>query len=378
MSGPPKVSAEELDAAALSTLARDCRLAGVERQVLLVRLSLVTADSYRPHHGRLAEGALEPLSRADRARLYRLPGHDLALAWRGNAPGREQEALAALSVLFADAGPPLPRLADLVRRFILPRDAERLAACLSAPPAAPRAAPRRPPLDLALLSRIERALASADMSRFARRRPVCRRDASGRFRLAWEKRFLSVVEVGESLAPEHDITADPWLFRRLTRTLDRRMLALLSAPRELAGAAPFAINLNVESILSPAFLAFDSALPAALCGHVTLDLLPSDILSDAAAFAFARNFALSRGYRLSVRGVTAALLPTLPLGPLGLDLLLLRYEPALASLPPAALDAVSPERERIVLTRVDQPAILEWAEAQGLVLFQGRAALPHP
>ncbi len=376
MTALPQLPSVELDTMALGSLARDCRLAGVERQVLLVRLSLLPPEYYRPHHGRLAESALEPLAGADRARLYRLPGHDLALAWRGDAERQENRVLATLAVLFADPAPPLPRIAELVRRFTVPRDAERLTACLAAPEPIEPQAPERPPLDLAALGAIERALASADMSRFARRRSICRRDGSGQFRLAWEQRFLSVSEIGESLAPEHDLAGDPWLFRRLTRTLDRRLLALLSVPRELSSAPPFAINLNVESILSPAFLTFDAALPAGLRGEIVLELLPADILNDAPAFLFARDFARGRGYRLALSGVAPALLPMLTLRALGLDFLELRYSSELASMPAAALEGASEERKRILLTRADSPAALLWGEAQGFVLFQGRAALP--
>ncbi len=374
----PQASLEELDAAALATLARDCRLAGVERQVLLLRLSRLPFDYYRPHHGRLAEGAFEPLARADRARLYHLPGHDLALAWRGEAAPQESQVLSTLSILFAEPRGRLPALSELVRRFVLPRDAERLAACLAAPASSLPATRHRTPLDPTALFAIERALASADMARFARRRPVCRRDAAGRLTLAWEKRFLSVAEIGEVLAPERDLAADPWLFRRLTETLDRRMLALLSAPGELVHAAPFGINVNVETILSPAFLAFDAVLPAAFRGTVVLDFLPADILNDAAGFLFARDFARGRGYRLAVRGVTAALLPVLPLAPLDLDLMAVRYSPELAALPPAALDEAAPDRTQILLTRVESAAALLWGTEQNLVLFQGRAALPDP
>ena len=62
--------------------------------------------------------------------------------------------------------------------------------------------------------------------------------------------------------------ADPWLFRRLTRTFDRRMLALLASPEELRLAGPLGIDLNVASVLSPAFLRFDGGV----AGGVALDM----------------------------------------------------------------------------------------------------------
>ncbi len=367
---PARAAAE---GAALRALAVECRRAGVERHVLLLRLSLLPSDYYRPHHGRLAESALEGLARADRAHLYRLPGNDLAVAWRGEAAA-EPEALEALATLFAGAVADLPPFRALVRRFLLPRDAAALAACLAGEAAAPPPAPRpRPPLDLPELGRIERSLASADLSSFARRHPVCRQDARGHWRLAWEQRLLSIGELAETLAPEHDLHADPWLFRRLARTLDRRMLALLAAPGEIGRAPPFAVDLNVESILSPAFLSFDAALPASLRGKILLALLPADILADAASFLFARDFARGRGYRLLVRGVSAALLPAISLARLGLDFLEIQFSQALTRLP-----GPIEEPDRVVLSRVDSEDALAWGEAQGLRLFEGCMAAPEP
>ena len=370
-------TAEAADAGSLRALAAECRRASVERQVLLLRLSLLPGDYYRPHHGRLAESAVEKLARADRARLYRLPGNDLAVVWRGEAAA-EQEVLAALRTLFAGARTMLPPFSALVRRFVLPDDAASLAACLAGeagPVPAPR--PRRPSVDLAELARLERALAFADMARFARRRPVCRKDTEGNWQLVWERRLFSVAELAENLTPEHDLLADPWLFRRLTRTLDRRMLALLAAPGEIGKAPPFAVDLNVESILSPSFLAFDAVLPSGLRGKVLLGLLPTDILADAAAFRFARDFARGRGYRLIARGITASLLPAISLAALGLDFLELEFAEALLGVASAPLGEVSEDRGRIVLCRADTEEALTWGEAQGLSLFEGGMAAPE-
>ncbi len=368
--------AADAEAAALRALAAECRRAAVARQALLLRLSLLPGDYYRPHHGRLAESAIEKLTRADRARLYRLPGNDLAVVWRGEAAG-EQEALAALRTLFAGARTMLPPFSALVRRFVLPDDATSLAACLAGGAGqAPAPPTRRPPVDLAELARIERALASADMARFARRRPVCRKDAEGNWRRVWERRLLSATELAENLTPEHDLLADPWLFRRLTRTLDRRMLALLAAPGEIGRALPFAIDLNVESILSPSFLAFDAVLPSGLRGKVLLGLLPADILADAVSFRFARDFARGRGYRLIVRGITASLLPAISLAALGLDFLELEFAEALLGLASSRLGEVSEDRGRIVLCHADTEELVAWGEAQGLSLFEGGMAAP--
>lgn len=361
---------------ALRGLVRDCAASGVERRVLLLRTDLLPPRLTRPHHLRLMREALDPLLSAERACLHDLPTARLALAWRGPAAALLQQSMAALEHLLGAGlrvGP--AAIQGLVRLFDLPRDGAALLAVAGdaeAAPSHPLAVPAVPvavPLDAAALAAMERHLSTADMTRFARRSPIHRLDG-GQVRLAWEKRYLSIPELTDTLAPGRSIRADAWLFRRLTRVLDRRMLALLSAPLELRGAGPFSLDLNVGSILSPEFLRFDAALPGALRGRVVLDMQPADVLADPAAFAFARTFARARGYRLLLRGVTAALLPLLCLPPMELDVVQLRWSPELTRIAPALLQAGSAEW---LLSRADDAGAVRWGREQGVTLFQGRA-----
>ena len=96
-------------------------------------------------------------------------------------------------------------------------------------------------LDPSILALLEGCLAQADVARFARRKSVWQIDGV-HGSLAWEERALSIEEITDELAPGYDLRAEPWLFRRLTRTLDRRMLALLASPGELAAAGPFCVS----------------------------------------------------------------------------------------------------------------------------------------
>ncbi len=370
----------------LTSLVRDCAVSGVGRRVLLLRADLLPPRLSRPHHLRLAHEALEPLTGADRARRHELPHGRMAISWRGDAATRMHKALDALEHLLLDAPLDAPAMPELARLFDLPKDGAILIALAAAPAHGTHTAdpddtghdldhraPEPPTaLDLPVLEAIEGRLATASVARFVRRRSVCRLNTTS-LDLAWETRFLSIPELTAELCPGRNAQADPWLFRRLTRVLDRRMLSLLSATAELRDAGPFALDLNVGGVLSPEFQRFDAALPARLRGHTILNLHPADIMADIPAFRFARAFARARGHRILLRGLTPPLLPLLDLAALELDYVELRWSATVAGMDPAALQAGT---ARWILARADTDAALRWGRAAGIGLMQGEAIQP--
>jgi hypothetical protein len=364
------------DAHRLAALARDCGATGVRRRCLILRLSCLPADLTRPHHLRLAGEALDPMLLADRAQRFLLPNNDIAVVWRGTAEALLAASQNAVRAMLSDTDPAIPGPDRLWRVLDLPEDADTLRALaiasLSDPTAAAGASPGVP-LDPAALAALEAALAHADVARFARRRAVCTREADGAFRLAWELRTLALDELCAELAPGRDARAEPWLYRRLARTLDRRLLALLAATGELRAAGPFGLELAVGSVLSAEFLRFDAALPHGLRGQVTLGLEPADMFADLPAFVFARDFARARGYRLLLRAAAGTLLPVLPAARLGMDLAELPWSEGTMALPTDLLDEAA---ERLVLVGADSAEAVAWGRANGIRLFEGRAAPP--
>ena len=375
LSPPAREAASQLEALVHETLST-----ATARQALLLRLSTLPRALAQPHHLRLAVEALAPLTMADRARLFVLPNHDAAVVWRGPATAALADSLTRLRTLFADAAPSEETLAfnpdSIARHLGLPEEADLLLGAITAsrqPPPAPRPTAPNTPLDPAALTALEAALARADLSRFARRRPVCAVIPGQGLKPAWESRRFSLAEIAETLTPDRDLTADPWLFRRLTHSLDRRMLALLAAPQELDGAGPFAVALNIASVLSPAFLRFDAALPARLRGHVTIAVRPEDVLCDPPAFLFARDFTQARGYRLLLAGITPAIVGAFPPEATGINHVELAWRPELAI---TTLAAIGLPAKNTVLAGVDTSAALDWARAQGVPYVTGLLAKP--
>jgi hypothetical protein len=357
------------DADELAKLTRDCAMSGVARRVLFAHFASLPAELRRPHHLRLLHDSLEPMRGADRVRFFALPNGDIAVAWRGETASAASGVTADLARLLADMETPVD-LAAIVRILNLPEDAAEVNAAIAASTAV-QSAPERKWGSTALLgpatiAQIEHDLIQVNVSRFVRRKQIVELMPDGNFALRWEKHYLAISELIQSLAPDGASQAPPWLFRRLTRTLDRRVLALLAAPHELRDIGPFSINLNIASILSSDFLRFDEALPTALRGRVTLDLLPVDFVADPATFLFARNFAQARGYRTLLRGIDADLLPMFAGTHHVVDLLQIRWSDALGQIDPSSLQ---PGAQAIVLTRAT-PEGMAWGRTCGIRYYQ--------
>jgi hypothetical protein len=372
--GPPPGAA---GAVALAGLVRETVAAGVERRVLLFRPSrLAPVRRHGPQFAMLL-GAWEGLRRTSRTRVFELPrgglvaieampGHHLAEAERSIADMLEpKEAAAALSML---------RLPDQAAA-VLAAVEEALGLIAAVRAAAPQPAGRAPQGDA--IAAAERALASADVSAFMRRRKVCRlTPGGGSPDPLREDRRLSLRDVRDALLPGIELGLAPALARRLRRMLDRRLLAGLARPEELRGIGPLCLALGVDAVTSPDFLRLDALWPAALRGALTIALPARDAAMDPAGFVFARDLLVARGHRpmLDVAGPAALL--ALPPARAGIGHLRLRWSEALPALGTPAAEALRAafpaEADAVVLSGVDRPAAIAWGWEMGITLFQGR------
>ena len=177
--------------------------------------------------------------------------------------------------------------------------------------------------------------------------------------------------------PHVQLTGNPWLFRYLTQSLDKRMLAHLS--REWSHERSFSINLNVSTLLSPEFLKFDQLISTSARGRLVIEIQKVDIFADMGAFLFAREYARDRGYRLCLDGMTHLTLPFIDREKLELDLVKLLWSPELAAAENAQmLDdlracVASIGASRVILAHCDSERCRKNRPfARHFTLFQGR------
>ncbi len=367
------------DALALAHFVRDAVAAGLVRDVLHLRLAGMAAGLRQDHHQRLVREALEPLLRPTRARVFELPNGDILAV----APTEGRHLRAAedqLAILFAAE----ERLPFIRRR--LPEEAAALLAAVEeslAPGPVPAgssgleevpAATDAVALTAADLVAMERGLGNVSLARFLVRRPVCRLapgDAGPE--VAWEELRLGWPELCGALLPGADPSLSPALFRRLRRLVDRRLLTELSRPAEARRLGRVGLRLALDSIAEPEFLRLDAALGREGRVRMTLGIHAEDALADPAGFGFARDFCRGRGWRVAIDIDAPGLLPALPAALLAVDLIRLRWTPALPG-----LEAALPEdRSRLVLGGADRAAAIGWGWEAGITLFEGRLLRPR-
>jgi hypothetical protein len=364
-------------AVGLAALVRETVAAGVERRVLVFRPARLSPQHRRPAQLALLREAWDGLRRTSRTRVFDLPraglaavegapGHHLASAHETLAGMLDpQEAAAAIELLR------LPDQAAAVLAAV--EEALGLDAAMRA---APAPATGRAP-EGAAIGQAERALLSADLTAFIRRRRVCRLvPGGGAPDPVWEDRRVALEDVCAALLPGCDTARAPWLARRFRRSIDARLLAGLTHAEELRGLGPLSLTLGVDAVTSPEFLRLDAMWPAALRGALIVAIAAEEAATDPAGFAFAREVLLLRGHRPMLDAAAPGAVLALPPSRAGTPVVRLRWSdalPALGSPGAETLRAALPaEAEAVVLAGVDRPAAIAWGWEMGITLFQGR------
>jgi len=367
-----------------------------------IHLSLLRPYHRRPHHLRIARKTLDPLVRKFDAGIYDLHNGNMVVIAKGATLAEIDDCVSQVRTLFSEdplftgahgsdgRGAPdelsfctwydLAKDFDaLLRRVRTLDDARKVAA--EADAQAARGGFVRsvgPDIGPTHLEQIEKAIEHADLGNILRRQDVCAIIPGLRPEKIYHELYFSMYYLAQTLLPGHNITADDFLFRHLTRVLDRRMLALMTRREMLPMLKGAALNLNVRSVMAPDFMEFDKSTNVQDRGSLAIELPAIDVLNDPGDYFFARDFLKERGYKIILDGLHPLNLPLVDRDWLGFDFIKLIWVPSLfddskgqrAAALKAAVARVG--RERIVLCRLDDDLGLKAGESLGITLYQGR------
>lgn len=229
----------------------------------------------------------------------------------------------------------------------------------------------------AQLGKLEEALTNADLSAIMRQQPICAVTAEDPPEMVFHEMYVSIDDLGRTLLPGVSIASDPWLFQHLTRTLDRRVLRQVVHDHAKTTMA-FSLNLNVATVLSADFRRFERTIGQGVRGRLIIEFQHIDILSDMAAYLFAREYLRELGFKICIDGLNHLTLPLVDRAKLGLDLLKMHWSDDLLSgmSQDASTTLESAVRAagvgRIIMCRCESANALKMGHNMGISLFQGR------
>ena len=361
-----------------------------------VHLSRLKPHNRRDHHIRVAANTFEGLVRDLHGQLFVLKNSDLFFIYKDEAQNDVETSLLRLKFLFSDD----PLLAEddesrfctyyhvdrdydeilsLVRRLVHdetetdeePEPADEH----DAKSALQLRQERGEPLSPRVLGRVEQSLQRADLSNLVRRQYVCGLVGKATPQPFFSELFISIRDLRETLLPGVDISSSRWLFQHLTETLDRRVLSMLAKSNDRSITGEISVNLNVSTILSPEFMQFDDSVIASMRGSIVIELQKVDIFADINAFIFAREFAKERGYRICIDGLTYETMPFINRERLGADMIKLVWDAEVmeeVGHQAIAERVKSAGGSRVILCRCDDEAAVDFGQAVGVKMFQGR------
>jgi EAL domain-containing protein (putative c-di-GMP-specific phosphodiesterase class I) len=365
------------------------------RRAVHLHLSRLLPHNRRDQHLRIAVSTFEDLVKQYDGQIFLLGNGDIVFIAKGASAADIDGAVTRVRFLFsedplAQEGGTTDQFAtwynleshyndyySIIKRLAAEAERKKRATKAAGTPAEP-AGRRRHPLDPALLSKLEEFLARADMSNLMRRQAICAMTPGAQPQAMFRELFISIADLQGTVIPDVDLFADPWLFQRLTQTLDRRILALMTRNDDSTLSSAFSLNLNVSTILSPEFLAFDKAFKSASRGTVVIEMQKIDIFADLGAFFFARDFLKERGYKVCLDGLNFMTFPFIDRAKLGVDMLKIVWSQDMTADQPARGGPSMKElvehtgRARVILSRIDNDSAVRFGHSLGITLFQGR------
>ncbi|MBL4802742.1 MAG: EAL domain-containing protein [Emcibacter sp.] len=194
--------------------------------------------------------------------------------------------------------------------------------------------------------------------------------------LIFVEHYISIKEIKKKLLPNYDLFADKWLFQRLTRTLDQKLLQALPQTN-LSRNQVVSININVETIFTSEFDKFITEFKAHNDQPLILEIALFDVISDIQKYYDARDKLSKLGCRICLDAIDVQSLAVLDRSLLAVDFLKIHWKPNYKKLlggpeEQRILSAIKAQGNmRIILCHCDTEAALTFGKAVGIHMYQG-------
>jgi hypothetical protein len=236
-----------------------------------------------------------------------------------------------------------------------------------------RGAAQIQPLDARNLNRVIEAIGAKDIAGVVRRQPCIRFSEKMFAEVAFQEFFMSIADLQKVLAPDVNILSNRWLFQHLSQILDQRVLSVLQDAGFRKLPVAFSVNLNMASIDTDEFRAFEAAIRGRAGLVVEFQLM--DIFNNLDGFFRARDLLRRNGHKSVLDGMSPITLQFLDAELYDTDFVKVNWSADMAdevvtnnlhgALGPVGFD-------HVILARCDTEASITWGLNQGIRHFQGR------
>jgi EAL domain-containing protein (putative c-di-GMP-specific phosphodiesterase class I) len=225
---------------------------------------------------------------------------------------------------------------------------------------------------------IERDLERSDIQKVLRRQPVCVVSPAMSVRRVFDEMYINIAHLRQLLKMDVDLLSNRWLFKYMTQLLDMRMLDLIRHNMVRYVESPVSLNLNVETLISSKFAEFDAIIKPSAKVSIVIEIPVMDVFADMHAFHIARRDVQRRGYRVCLDGLSTESFLMIDREKLGVDLVKVQWNADIE----ADLDSKENKEivkavsdfgsNRVILCRCDNKEAVQYGQALGISLFQGR------
>lgn len=375
--------------AKLVDLANDVKDSGGSFYVVHFRLSKLSEVNKSAFHIKIAMNILNDLFVEENGEILKLDNFDVFLVYRGDDRNLLNKAIFQLRYLFFDD--PLANLpngkenkdfcevydlnfqwaefSQLTSRImsdsmknVLGKDE-----VLNLPKATPK-----------LIASLEEELNELRIDSAIRKQPICSYSDNGKLKPIFHEVYINIPHLQKLINTNIAITGNKWLFLYLTQKLDEKVIETISVNPESYLYMPISLNLNLDTVLSSDFEQFCEIAKDFKC-QVVVEIGVADVFSDINSFHIAIDFCKEHNHKICIDGLNNEAFIQVNRKNLGFDLAKLQWNADFKSdlekgeENEKLIEAIQQcGSNRLVLCRCDDVNAIDYGDALGITLFQGR------
>ncbi len=229
------------------------------------------------------------------------------------------------------------------------------------------------PLTPALVGQLHGLIDEIDIRPFVRTQTVYQAGAQGAWSPVYSEYYTSICDLRDHLFPKVHLRGHRNLFNEFCQRLDAKMFTVVASRRLQFAGKRVSVNVGIDSIASPGFLACSKALKSGDGQTHLLEISAHALLEDVDASARAIDAAHGLGFDIVVDGITMDMIPYINLSRFRAafyKILAVREHLALLG-QSEHLSALRRLGSGIIFCRCDHPSTVKIGQTLGIDKFQG-------